>query len=327
MIGRRSILAGLGIFGGLAALPGCASSATGGAGAGAQPAGSRAATTASDPPAASAQPACPPGTRFSVTVQGQGPDVVLIPGLASSSAVFDATAARLAASHTVHQVQVAGFAGAPVGGNAGPGDRLPGLVGELGAYLDCLGRPASVIGHSMGGVAGMLLARDHAASVARLMVVDALPFFSLLIRPDATPAMIAPFAAATAAMIRAQTPEQFRAVQERTMVTLVKDPVWRTRALEASLASDRDLVAAITAEVMQLDLRPHLARITAPTTVLYAYDPAMPAPPDRVEALYASSYAGLAGVSLVRIDGSLHFIMQDQPAAFDAAVDRFLVPR
>ena len=33
--------------------------------------------------------------RITVTVRGQGPDVVLIPGLASSSAVWDATTRHL----------------------------------------------------------------------------------------------------------------------------------------------------------------------------------------------------------------------------------------
>ncbi|HWU81302.1 MAG TPA: alpha/beta hydrolase, partial [Caulobacter sp.] len=37
--------------------------------------------------------------RISVTVTGKGPDVVLIPGLASSGAVWDATVKQLSATH------------------------------------------------------------------------------------------------------------------------------------------------------------------------------------------------------------------------------------
>ena len=38
----------------------------------------------------------------------------------------------------------------------------------------------------------------------------------------------------------------------------------------------------------------------------------------------APEIARLYGVKLERVDGSFHFIMHDQPAAFQAAVDRFL---
>jgi len=42
------------------------------------------------------------------------------------------------------------------------------------------------------------------------------------------------------------------------------------------------------------------------------------------DSLYAAAYKDVAGVKLVPIDGSAHFIMQDQPAAFAAALDTAL---
>ena len=49
--------------------------------------------------------------RLSVEVMGQGPDVILIPGFASSREVWRPLARRLSATHRVHLVQLAGFAG------------------------------------------------------------------------------------------------------------------------------------------------------------------------------------------------------------------------
>ncbi|MDP3379399.1 MAG: alpha/beta hydrolase, partial [Brevundimonas sp.] len=49
--------------------------------------------------------------RLSVEVLGAGPDVILIPGYASSREVWRAEAERLSATHRVHMVQLAGFAG------------------------------------------------------------------------------------------------------------------------------------------------------------------------------------------------------------------------
>jgi len=47
-------------------------------------------------------------------------------------------------------------------------------------------------------------------------------------------------------------------------------------------------------------------------------------PQAAVDAFYQQSFAALPHKQLIRIDGSLHFIMLDQPAAFAARVDEFL---
>jgi len=76
-------------------------------------------------------------TRFTVVDQGTvgKPDVILIPGLASSRAVWDAESKLLAPNYRLHLVQVNGFAGAPAGPNAA-GDILPGMVEELHSYIE-----------------------------------------------------------------------------------------------------------------------------------------------------------------------------------------------
>jgi pimeloyl-ACP methyl ester carboxylesterase len=43
-----------------------------------------------------------------------------------------------------------------------------------------------------------------------------------------------------------------------------------------------------------------------------------------VDALYQGSYKGMPNATLVRIDGSRHFIMYDQPAKLHAALEGFL---
>ena len=82
-------------------------------------------------------------------------DVILIPGLASSREVWRATADRLKATHRVHLVQLAGFAGEPW--THGDGAFVQPAVDELARYAATLNRPA-VIGHSMGGMTGVMLA-------------------------------------------------------------------------------------------------------------------------------------------------------------------------
>jgi len=263
-------------------------------------------------------------TRFSVEVRGKGPDVILIPGLASSRDVWRATARQLEGRYRVHLIQVAGFAGSAVGGNA-QGPVVEPLAEEIVAYIAAnkLKSPA-VIGHSMGGFTGLMIAARHPGLISRLMVVDALPFFSVLIDPESTGQSIAPRAAGFRDMVIGQSPEVFAAGQTRAMAGLIKTPEARAEPVAWSLATDRGVMARATYDVMTGDLRDDLAGIRAPVTVLFARDPEMGWNYDLVALIYERNYANLPGVSLKPVNGAFHFIMLDQPQAFAAEVEAFL---
>lgn len=263
-------------------------------------------------------------TRFTVEVRGEGPDVILVPGLASSRDVWAETARRLEGRYRVHLIQVNGFAGAPAGAN-GEGAVVGPLADEIVAYIAAnkLKAPA-LIGHSMGGFTALTIASRHPETVGRVMVVDALPFFSVLINPTATVESITPQAAGLRDMMIGQTPEAFAASQARGIENLVKSPEGRKEALAWSVASDRSVMARAMYDIMTTDLRGSLATISTPVTVVYARDDAMGPLAPFVEMIYAGNYAALPNKTLVRIDGALHFVMLDQPNAFAAAVDAFL---
>jgi len=78
-------------------------------------------------------------------------------------------------------------------------------------------------------------------------------------------------------------------------------------------------------EDLTTDLRTDVAKIKTPTLVLYEYDATAKMPPaDAYESLVKDGYKPMPNVTLVRVEGSRHFIMYDQPAKFDAAVEGFL---
>lgn len=274
-------------------------------------------------PASAIQAAPFASDRLSVEVIGSGPDVILIPGLASSREVWRPLATRLAATHRVHLVQLAGFAGEPW--SHGDGPFVAPEVGELARYIAVAGleRPA-VIGHSMGGLSGLLLAQSHPDSVGRLMIVDALPFYSALFGPTVTAEQARPFAAQASAMILSADETAFRAQQVQTAAGLARDPATRAAMVEWSMASDRHAVAAAMTDVMTTDARPGLAAMTTPVTALFATDADGGPPPAMAQALWEREYATLPGVKVIRIDASRHFIMADQPARFDELVNDFL---
>jgi len=280
-------------------------------------------------PALLAQPAPAhaeaPAERISVTVTGQGPDVILIPGLASSAHVWDPTVAALAPHYRVHVVQVAGFAGAPAGGNAS-GPVMEPTLDAIHAYIAThhLKAPA-VIGHSLGGLMAMKLAIAHPADVGRVMIVDSLPFYGMMMGPQATVARAEPQAAAMRDRLLKGSQEDYAAFEPVIMRKLVKSEGPAAQAATAAAAaSDHRVVAQAMYDDFTTDLRPDLARITQPVTMLYPWDAATGMPQAMFDQLYTGAYAPLKQAKVQRIDGSFHFIMIDQPAAFQAAVAAFL---
>src|SRR5215469_3654925 len=93
--------------------------------------------------------AAPASDRITVTVRGKGPDVVLIPGLACSGAVWDATAKQLESQYRLHIVQVSGFGSTNAGANASGAIVQP-TVDAIALYINTnhLKSP-KIVGHSL----------------------------------------------------------------------------------------------------------------------------------------------------------------------------------
>jgi pimeloyl-[acyl-carrier protein] methyl ester esterase len=286
-----------------------------------------AASTLAAPSPSNAAPApvavqAPASTRFSVIVEGKGPDLILIPGLMSGREAWDDAVSSLGGRYRVHRLKLSGFAGEPVRGNS-EGAIVDNVVEQLDSYIKAnhLVRPA-IAGHSMGGLTAILLAARHPDSVGRVLVVDALPFYSLLFGPDATAEAAAPQAASFRDSILAMDEAAWRAGQPRTAATLVKNEARRSRLVADAESSDCGVAARAIYEVMTTDARPLLPSIKAPLTIAYATNEY--AGEERVGPLYRKAYEGAPGAKLVRVDGSYHFIMYDQPERFRALLAEFL---
>lgn len=261
--------------------------------------------------------------RLSVETMGAGPDVILIPGFASSRDVWRAEAERLKSTHRVHLVQFAGFAGEPWVHGGGP--FVEPAVEALARYIREAGlRQPAVVGHSMGGLTALMLAQRHPQAAGRVMTVDSLPFFSALYGPQATAESAAPFAEQAARAILTPDPGAYRSGQERAAMGYSRMPATQAAMVEWSMQSDRQAMAAAIREVMTTDVRPGLAAMTTPVWALYAADADGGAPAAMADALWAREYERLPGVRLERVDGSRHFIMADQPERMAALMDAFL---
>ena len=278
-------------------------------------------------PAHAAEP-----TRFSVITVGKGPDVILIPGLSSPRAVWTATAERLKATHRVHLVQLKGF-GEPAGPNAS-GPVLQPFVDELGAYIaDRKLKAPAIVGHSMGGLAALMLAADKPALPGKLLVVDAVPFIGILfgaasveaIRPQATQMriMLVGTAAKQSPDFTAPNCPATLPAPAAPQGTMTNSGQGNCLVRYGAVASDLRVVGQAMYDDMVTDMTPRLKDIKVPVTLLYPQDDRLLTAAMAAKT-YGDAYTGLPGVKLVPVTGSYHFIMQDQPAQFNAALDAFL---
>lgn len=263
--------------------------------------------------------------RLTIVTRGQGPDVILIPGLVSHRDVWAPVADTLDDRYRLHLVQVNGFAGLPANANAEGPVSAP-VAEEIARYIreSKLSAPA-IVGHSMGGSIGMMLAARHPQAVGRLLVVDMVPNIGALFGPPGTtPDAVRAMADQMRAKTLAETPGTPTGSLEMMMPGMTRVETMKPKLLQYVKDSDRRTAANALHELMVTDLTPELAKITVPTTVLYVIPPQVTGPPEEFDAHLRGMYSSLRGVTFVRIPESNHFIQYDQPERFVKEVDEFM---
>ena len=103
---------------------------------------------------------------------GSGPPLVVLHGLFGSGSNWRGVARQLAASHTVHSVDLRNHGASPWADTMAYGE----MADDVLQLCDRLALKApAVMGHSMGGKTAMALALRHPQRVRRLLVVDIAP--------------------------------------------------------------------------------------------------------------------------------------------------------
>lgn len=260
--------------------------------------------------------------HISIVSEGSGSPVVLIPGLSSPRSVWDGIAPELAKHHRLILVQLNGFAGDDAGANLQPGI-LSGVLDDLHAWLvaNKVG-PAKIVGHSMGGLLALQLAKAHPGDTAAVMVVDALPYVGDIFLPNATVAQVEPQAKRIRDQIVASFGKTDSAAAERTAAGMALTSGAQAKVAAWIAKADPRVSGEAMYEDMTTDLRPDMAGIKTPITLVFPYSPAMPK--ERADPFYHGEYAKAPNVRFVPIENSGHFVMLDQPQAFAAAVRDFV---
>lgn len=252
---------------------------------------------------------------FDVAVHGSGPAIILIPGLASSGAVWQSTVEALQPYYQLHVLTLAGFAGKPA---------LPHAVWQQGylatqqqAVLEYISqqqlRRPVIIGHSLGGYLALALATSSPDKISAAINVDGLPamgaLFSVAAGNHDTPAANTHFDPVAIAS------------------SMTADPDWQQRIVKEMTASDGMTSGMVMAELMQADLRPQLAQLQVPALTLGALLNGAPySTPAQVQANYQSQFqqAPAAFHQFEFTGNARHFIMADAPDWLNQHILSFL---
>lgn len=263
--------------------------------------------------------------RFVVDRHGDADarSVFFVPGLASSGATWDEAVEELEQGADIHVFTLAGFAGVPAVETDGSfiesaADALADYIIE-GGYTN-----VAVVGHSLGGQIALQLAARSPDAVSAVMVVDSVPFYARLFNPAATPEQAAASGEMFAAQMRSLPHEQFLAMMGQGLPVQSLDTDFHSTLRAWFAASDQAVIADAFGEVSGRDFSPVLDEIHAPVLVLAPWAPGAPVDAETLQTMYAAQYAPLEHGHVEIIEGARHFLMVDQPAAFNARLARFL---
>jgi pimeloyl-ACP methyl ester carboxylesterase len=255
---------------------------------------------------------------------GGGRPLILIPGLASGSWVWQETIRAFAPDHAVYVLTLPGFDGRPPAGPA-PFAAARAAVEELIAsrHLD---KPV-IVGHSLGGILALAVAEDKPSAPGGIVSIDGLPVMPGT--EDMTPMQRAQFSDKMRLQVGSQPPDRFAQQQQAYMRTIgVMDMSQADALARLTAKSDPKSVGAWAADVLTLDLRPGLKTIQAPVLAIVPYldlDSAQQGLPPAAKAdYYRALMEGTPKLQVVTVAPSRHFAMFDQPQAVVAAIRTFL---
>lgn len=255
---------------------------------------------------------------FDVTVVGQGPAVLLIPGVASSGEVWQSTVDALKADYQLHIFTLAGFAGVkPIPMQSWGEGYLTTQQQAILRYISeqKLNKPV-VIGHSLGGYLALALAAEAPEQIGAAINVDGLPALGAL------------FAASGSSQSSGNNSQPQGGFDPMAMAkSMASDENWQQRIVADMYRSDGMTSGRVMGELMRADLRPKLSNIRVPVLTLGALQHGAPyTTPEQVQAGYESQLANAPAQyhSFAFARDAKHFIMADAPDWLNQHIQQFL---
>jgi pimeloyl-ACP methyl ester carboxylesterase len=243
---------------------------------------------------------------FEVEVKGKGDPILLLPGFSCTGDVWKDIVSELSKTNECHIFTFAGFGDVPAIETPWLSKIKEGLTHYISKNKL---EKSTIIGHSLGGILGLWLAADENSNYNKIVVIDALPSAGALMVPN--------FNSET---IVYDNPYNLRLLNmDATSFDAMASQMARTMSLnkekhilikEWILKTDRKTYVYGYTDLLKLDLRETVAKITSPVIIFAA---TKPYGEDLVKKTYEEQYKNLNSYSITYVKQSAHFIMFDQP--------------
>lgn len=263
-------------------------------------------------------------SSFKVEVKGQGQSILLIPGLMSDASVYETLASDLSKHYEVHLISIKGFASTPASANFS----LANFIQDVVSYIDNneLQRP-HIIGHSMGGLSGFMLASYHQDKIGKLVSIDGLPFIGpIFTRTNATTvAMMKPQAQGIKAMFANMTNQQLATQTQQGVfiqATSLKD---QAKVVDMAKQSNPVTVGDAMFDVMTTDMREPLTMSDTHILMLGASGGfSQQAQHQQAKALYTGQFENVKNAEVVMNTKVRHFMFFDDANWVSEQINQFL---
>lgn len=263
---------------------------------------------------------------FDVSVVGAGETLFLIPGLSCSANVWNETINEYKDQYEIHTFTLAGYSGiTPITEDS----ILPVMQKDLLQYINKHKSKNSVlIGHSIGGFISLLLAIENETIVSKLIIVDALPFLAGASNPSMTEEIVkSSYVSMKDAYINL-TDEALEQNLKTTLTGMIRDKSKIYGVLKDAIKSDRRTLGVTMFELMSKDLRSSITSIKIPTLILTNWNGAIAQIPSLTKesklSVYQQQYKNCSSCTVKIIDKAEHFIMLDNPVAFNTSLKSFI---
>ena len=248
-------------------------------------------------------------------ILGKGSPILFLPGFTTPGSIWKETIAHLDVKKEAHLISYAGFNGIkPI--------EIPWyatIKNEIISYIKENNlKEVEIIGHSMGGTLAIDIAAALPKKVKSIILVDALPCMRDVMMPG-VPAESIQYESPYNKRMLGMNDEQFKGMASMMSVNMTDQKEKVDTVTKWILEADRKTYVYGYTDLLKLDLRAELSKVTAKTLILGA-----PTYGTIAKEAMEKQYINLAKKTIAMAPGGKHFIMFDQAEWFYKQVNDFL---
>jgi pimeloyl-ACP methyl ester carboxylesterase len=256
-------------------------------------------------------------TPFKVESIGKGKPVLYLPGFATPGSMWAETIEHLNLERKSYVFSYAGF-------NGNKPIKMPWYVTIKNSIIDYIKdndlSEIIIIGHSMGGNLAVDIAAALSNKVSKIIIVESLPCMREVMMPN-IPAKSLYYDSPYNKQMLEMNAQQFKKMAAIMASNMTLNENKKESITNWIVEADRKTWVYGYTDLLKLDLRSSLPKVTCETLIVGASFPDVKIAKEN----YEKQYSNLSNKTIIMASNSKHFLMFDQPEWFYKTANDFLV--